>query len=220
MKRQFPPAGPLFTALAAAVDDPGFQAPEPVAHPNPKPQPTTFTAPATERQMDVLESLLDQGIVDDEVVGLIRDQIAEGKVDKARASRYITSLIEAKKTRPRKQREDAPEPDAGMYRRPDGTIIRVYLGQNSGKMLAKQLVDTGEAYPEVEGEAHRHGTIHKYEYLGKATRFVKDAQALTLEEAKEFGRMSGTCCRCARQLDVPESVEAGIGPVCAKKMEI
>ena len=25
----------------------------------------------------------------------------------------------------------------------------------------------------------------------------------------------GTCCRCGRKLTVPESIEAGIGPVCA-----
>jgi hypothetical protein len=90
-----------------------------------------------------------------------------------------------------------------MYRLEDGTIVRVYLGQRSGKMLAKKLVTDGDH--------------HEYEYMGKATRFVKaDTAKLSLEEAKEFGRMTGTCCVCARRLDNPESVEAGIGPVCAK----
>lgn len=28
----------------------------------------------------------------------------------------------------------------------------------------------------------------------------------------------GTCCRCGRRLTTPESIEAGIGPVCAGRM--
>lgn len=28
----------------------------------------------------------------------------------------------------------------------------------------------------------------------------------------------GTCCRCGRQLTVPESIASGIGPVCAEKV--
>jgi len=29
---------------------------------------------------------------------------------------------------------------------------------------------------------------------------------------------SGNCCRCGRKLTVPESIETGIGPICAEKM--
>lgn len=106
---------------------------------------------------------------------------------------------------PRQQRRENPEPEAGMYRLEDGTIVRVYLGQKSGRMLAKQLVSDGDH--------------HEYEYMGAARRFITTETAkLTLEEAKEFGRMTGHCCVCARRLDVPESVEAGIGPVCASRL--
>lgn len=94
---------------------------------------------------------------------------------------------------------------AGMYRVADGTMYRVYLGQQSGRLLAKKLVGS-----EAEGWS--------FEYAGLAQRFVSGADRMSLEEAKGWGKATGTCCMCARRLDVPESVDAGIGPVCAGRV--
>jgi SWI/SNF-related matrix-associated actin-dependent regulator of chromatin subfamily A-like protein 1 len=38
-----------------------------------------------------------------------------------------------------------------------------------------------------------------------------------LASAKAYGRHSGRCCVCNRKLTTPDSIEAGIGPVCGKK---
>lgn len=38
-----------------------------------------------------------------------------------------------------------------------------------------------------------------------------------LTAAKNFGMLTGVCCSCGRQLTADESVEAGIGPICATK---
>lgn len=94
--------------------------------------------------------------------------------------------------------------EAGVYT--DGTTTyRVYLGQNSGQMLAAKVV-------EHDGHA-------EFDYAGKADRFVTAAfRKLTIEEAAKFGKATGTCIVCARRLDVPESVDRGIGPVCFAKM--
>lgn len=125
--------------------------------------------------------------------------IAEG-IAQDRASRWITRL----EGLPKIAAPKADEEIAGMYRDGEGTILRCYLGQQSGRMLVKAL-------REQDGE-------YRYEYLGAATRFLRGAERLPLAEAKEFGRMSGTCCVCARRLDNPESVDAGIGPVCASRV--
>lgn len=37
------------------------------------------------------------------------------------------------------------------------------------------------------------------------------------EAATRYGRMTGECSCCGRELSDPSSVEAGIGPVCATK---
>lgn len=106
----------------------------------------------------------------------------------------------------RKATADRSEPEAGMYRGADGTIYRVYLGQQSGRMLVKRVVGSKE-----DG--------YSYEYVGSAAfKLPVDARRMELEEAKAWGRMTGTCCVCAARLDDPRSVDAGIGPVCAKRV--
>ena len=167
------------------------------------------------KQLNYIRDLLDKKQIDAEAADGIRQQIAEGKVDGPRASRYLDKLIAL----PKRQREvlgqtaagrsgaDRKELPVGMYRTDSGQIIRVYLGQKSGVNLVK-------VYDEE---------THTYEYAGSATgkayHLCAEATKMTLAEAKEFGKMSGHCCVCARRLDVPESVEAGIGPVCASRFD-
>lgn len=45
------------------------------------------------------------------------------------------------------------------------------------------------------------------------------AQAMNdpLAEAVAYGRQTGSCCCCGRELTDPASIEAGIGPICAGK---
>lgn len=98
---------------------------------------------------------------------------------------------------------------AGMYVAPDGRIFRAYLGQQSGNILCKEVVRT---------EGHEHE--YELEYRGLAAKHIPaDSRRMTLEEAKAWGKATGSCVRCGRRLDVPESVDAGIGPVCAGKGE-
>lgn len=120
----------------------------------------------------------------------------------------VSNIIGVLLDMPRAQRaprEDRPEPKAGMYR--DGeTIYRVYFGQQSGKMLLKRIV--ADASTE---------SGYGYEYVGAAAyRLPPTATSLPLDEAKAWGRMTSACCVCAKRLDVPESVDAGIGPKCAR----
>jgi hypothetical protein len=47
---------------------------------------------------------------------------------------------------------------------------------------------------------------------------LTSADRMTLEDAKEFGALYGTCCVCGRLLTNEVSIEAGIGPVCGKRV--
>lgn len=187
----------------------------------------------SEKQLDYLTSLLDSkdlfaspkffdavNAMDEGELAAYMDELRQevANLSKSQASKWIDSLKEL----PYKGRErsssngDGPEPEVGMYQDPDtGRIIRVYLGQQSGRNLAKLLVNTGRPHPEDPD-----AILHEWEYLGlAAAKLPTKAAKLTLEEAKEYGKMTRACCRCGRRLDVPESVEAGIGPVCAGKVE-
>ena len=155
------------------------------------------TRPASEKQAALINRLWSErahGLTDS-----VRD---EALANIKHASALIDTLFAAPKVA---TPVVTSEPEAGVYRRADGTLIRVYLGQQSGRMLAKQIVGNDE-----DG--------YSFEYLGAATRFVGGATKLTLDEAKAWGKATGTCCVCARRLDVPESVDAGIGPKCAGRL--
>lgn len=69
-------------------------------------------------------------------------------------------------------------------------------GGYAGKIVDGKFVRTREANPD----------------LGEALRAVA---ADPVAAAVAYGRSTGTCCLCGRELTDPDSVRAGIGPICA-----
>lgn len=98
--------------------------------------------------------------------------------------------------------------EAGVYTIHGDEYVRVYLGQQSGRLLVKRInmeQDGGE------------WTV-SYEYLGRADRILTPAATpvrLSLEEVGSLGITTNHCLICGRRLDDPESVDRGVGPVCA-----
>jgi len=86
----------------------------------------------------------------------------------------------------------------GIYRNDKGTF-KVYKARSGSHLLAKKLIDD------------------EWIYQGAANRFVKAAEKISIEEAKEYGKRTGNCMVCSRELTNPDSIEAGIGPICASK---
>lgn len=92
----------------------------------------------------------------------------------------------------------------GMHRL-DGRIYKVQRAvHGSGHLYAKRLVEDGDGG-------------WTFEYAAGAIRNLSESTRMTLEEAKEFGTLYGTCCVCGRTLTDENSIAAGIGPVCAGK---
>ena len=95
--------------------------------------------------------------------------------------------------------------EAGMYLK-DGAIYKVQRAvHGSGNMYAKLLVNHGV------------GVKATFEYAQGAVRKLTAADRMSLEQAKEFGAIYGVCCVCGATLTDEVSIEAGIGPVCAKR---
>lgn len=155
---------------------------------------------ATDKQVALIERLLTEREGAEAVVtGEVRDLSAAG------ASRVIDALFALPKLVTATASFASKQFAAGMYVAGDGRIFRAYLGQQSGQILAKEVVGS-----KAEG--------YELVYRGMAARVIPaDARRMTLEEAKVWGRATGSCVKCGRRLDVPESVDAGIGPVCAGK---
>lgn len=141
-----------------------------------------------------------------------RSQAARVALDVARDSwrsgtftvEVASSVIDLLLAAPRPAAEfSTPEIEAGVYETEDN-IYRVYHGQQSGRMLVSEVVSYDQKTP-------------LYEYLGSAARFLPaDARRLSLEEVGMLGKAFSHCLICGRRLDTPESVDRGLGPVCAK----
>ena len=91
--------------------------------------------------------------------------------------------------------------EAGIYFR-DGEVVKVQRAvHGSGNMYAKRLdKNTG-----------------RFEYSPGLIRRITPDMKMTLEQAHEYGALYGVCCNCGRTLTDETSIEAGIGPVCAKR---
>jgi len=152
--------------------------------------------PATDKQIAFVRTLLAERTGNPEAEA-IRNRLNEARLvapmTAALVSECITALLEIPKT-------PAAEVEAGVYVLANGNLARVYLGQQSGGMLLKEVVD---------------GDL---EYRGKAERFLAGSRKATIEEVGNWGRTTGTCLVCSRRLDDPESVDRGIGPVCYARM--
>lgn len=87
----------------------------------------------------------------------------------------------------------------GVYENNIG-VFRVVKSQSSSRLYAKRLIGS------------------QWVYAAGAIAKIKPETKLTLEAAKAYGRKTGRCIICQAELTDPKSVEAGIGPVCAKRI--
>jgi len=162
---------------------------------------------ATGRQIDYLKSLIRDRDVDRAMdVAFIDDAISAGTLAKSAASEYIADALRCPKRPLAQARVDAAQAELthGMYHK-DTVVYKVQIAvHGSGRLYAKKLMVDGF------GKAH-------FEYAPGAIRILTLADRMSLEEAKEFGVLYGTCCVCGRTLTDEVSIANGIGPVCARK---
>lgn len=150
-------------------------------------------APATEKQLATLDGLFSRKF-DAEKAAECREWLATHRISKATASDRIGKLGKMPDV------ASAEDLEIGMYR-VDGEIFKVQRAvHGSGHLYAKRLTEDG------------------FEYATGAIRKIKASDRMTLDEAKEYGRLTGTCCQCGRTLTDENSIAEGIGPVCSGKI--
>jgi hypothetical protein len=115
-------------------------------------------------------------------------------ITKDAASQAITALLAA----PRLQVLGAAEVTEGMYWH-DGNPVRVVRSE-SGRLYAKELLDGS------------------FTYAPNLIRKIDAAARMTAEQAAAYGRATGRCACCGRELTDPASVARGVGPVCESRL--
>ena len=159
---------------------------------------TSHVRPASEKQVAFVGRLLaekDLAMIP-ELAAAIQGALADGLTSQG-ASAAIDALLPL----PRKplMNDDGAAVSEGYFY-VEGLIYKVQAAKASGNLYAKVFSESG------------------YEYAPGAMRLMASAQRLTLEQAAEAGVKTGRCVVCARLLTDPESVAAGIGPICAGRL--
>lgn len=145
------------------------------------------TSPATPAQLTKMHEMFDEKF-DAEKAAVSHEWLNTHRISKAFASEKLKELFALQ-----------PMLDEGMYKVGED-IFKVYRTRESGQLVAKQLIE------------------ESFEYMGKRPlRFIRAEHRMTLDEAKEYGKVTGTCCVCAAKLTNETSIAAGIGPICASK---
>ncbi len=160
----------------------------------------TTTNPATPKQIDFLTKLAAERPMWANVENLHADVIV--RMNRKDASQWIDAALKVA----REATKPAADPVTdGMYRTPDGRIFKVQVAVHGSRNLyAKELV----------GDADRG---FSFQYAAGWVRKLQASWKMTLDEAKAWGALYGTCCVCGRTLTNEDSIEAGIGPICAGK---
>lgn len=175
------------------------------------------TTAATQKQMDLIHKLIKER----ETIRLSETQqeylvgVRDGTTILTRnaASKVIDGLFDLPKKDAK--RHFNVELEAGMYKK-DSVVYKVQRAvHGSGNMYAKALVYFDpNGYEAKEAED---GGGWQFVYHQGAINMLSPEDKMSLEEAQEFGRIYGVCCRCGATLTDENSIEAGIGPICASK---
>lgn len=111
------------------------------------------------------------------------------------------NLVEEVRVRPRRHLGPVVGPVEGVHL-VNGHVARVVQAVNGSGHLYAQVLD-----PETG----------RFEYApGLVVSASKDT-LMSAAEAAHYGRLYGRCMVCAATLTNPESIAAGIGPVCVQK---
>lgn len=147
-------------------------------------------SPATEPQINELHRLFNVKFDADKAAEL-HEWLNTHRLSKATASNRIGKLYAM---------PDVNELDEGMYRVGED-IFKVYRTRDKNILVTKQLGEDG------------------FEYTGKKPlSFITAEHRMTLDEAKEYGKVTGICCVCGAKLTNEKSIANGIGPVCGGRV--
>jgi len=92
-------------------------------------------------------------------------------------------------------------------------IVKVQKAKanGSGHLYTKRLA---AQRPQPEDNGVTQWSFEYFEGGMKRLRTGENVRKMTKEEAMEFGKLYGICCRCGRDLTDETSIALGIGPKC------
>lgn len=173
----------------------------------------------SEKQWEWLRKLTDKDVPAGSPADLVRSlALSEASYDDSKVSaKDASAALDVLFNAPRMARKALPESEElteGVYRHPtSGALVKAYLTRGSGQLVGAIWEDYDEPEPTKRGLK-----FGEFVYQGKrGLNGLTLKDRLTLDEAKALGAEFHYCCVCGIELTNPDSIAAGIGPVCANK---
>lgn len=177
--------------------------------------------PASDGQLGLLGQLRGERIIPAEALSRLNNRLAARDFTKGEAHDSIDWIIEhCPKVQQQQSAQPAIRGGAISIDRPgvfeSGDAIYV-VKQNRAKtrMYAKRLVELRDAQGDRLTDAGGHVRFD-FEYAPGAIYNLSEQDRMPESRAKDLHVRYGRCLNCGRTLKVAESLERGIGPVCAK----
>lgn len=170
---------------------------------------TTYAMPkpASSKQIAFIESLMKTRKHGAVYVGTQLSSYGIDSLDaltSSAASNIIGVLLDEPQVAVEKSAPAKTDLSEGIYGAPNGEVWKI-VRSNRGHLYALWL--------EVKETAK--GKKGTWTYVQGAMKQANTWAKMTLEQAAQYGKQTGVCCQCGRTLTNPDSIEAGIGPICA-----
>ena len=158
---------------------------------------------ASEKQIIFLANLLDErkDIEHPAVTGAKKVLANPASLSKNAASTLIDGLLAVPKPKKPIAKPTITEP--GIYRH-DGNFYRVRWNRAKTNLYAEQIIGSDD-----------HAD---FMYAPGVAAKLTDADKLTWQEARDFGKAFNVCINCGHKLTDPPSLVQGYGPTCADNM--
>lgn len=156
-----------------------------------------MTVLATEKQVALITKLTaEKDWTSAAVAGPVQEMLAGVVLSRKEASGIIDMMFKLPSI---KKPAAFVKVEDGFYVLND-TIYKVQTSPETGRSYAKELTSSGS-----------------FQYIPGMVGKLAKAEKLTLELAKQYGKLYGMCVVCGRTLTDENSIAAGIGPICADK---
>ncbi len=103
----------------------------------------------------------------------------------------------------------------GVFENDEGIFV-VKPNRAGTRLYAKRLVELGPDQGDRLNVEDAHVRF-QYEYANGAVYRLREEDRMDLDRAKSLAIRYGRCINCNAKLEVAESIERGLGPVCAKR---
>lgn len=171
-------------------------------------------APATERQVNFIYSLLNDREYPEQSRQNLTAALSNGEVSKGKASETIEWLLKQPKkaaatSAPKTTSGALPDVPAGRYAVEEDGVLKFWRVDRP-----EQGRWAGYTFLKIQASDDWYPVRDRARVAKIVGEIANDPQAASAR----YGHEIGACGICGRTLTDPESIERGIGPVCAGKL--